>query len=198
LHDITIGDFLEQLAAKVPAPGGGAAAALQAAQAAALLAMVGRYSQSPKYAEHAYTIERIIAEADERRAEALQLAEEDAEAFEVVSRAYRLPRETPEQQDARKQAIQSALVEAARPPAAVLAGATRLVELAEELLPIGNRNLLTDVAAAAAAAGAAATIAQVNVEVNLGGPLPTGDDGVDDLVARAASIVAAVRKEIAR
>jgi formiminotetrahydrofolate cyclodeaminase len=197
LHDVTIGDFLEQLAAKVPAPGGGAAAALQAGQAAALLAMVGRYSQSPKYAEHAHTIERVIAEADERRAEALQLAEEDAEAFRVVSQAYRLPKDTPEQQDARKQAIHAALVEAARPPAAVVAGAIRLVELAEELLPIGNRNLLTDVAAAAAAASAAATTARVNVEVNLGGPAE-GDDGVDDLVARAAAIVAAVRKEIAR
>ncbi|GAB3437148.1 cyclodeaminase/cyclohydrolase family protein [Flindersiella endophytica] len=196
MHDITIGDFLEQLAAKVPAPGGGAAAALQAAQAAALLAMVGRYSQSPKYAEHAPTIERIIAEADERRAEALQLAAEDAEAFEVVSQAYRLPKDTPEQQDSRKQAIRSALVEAARPPAAVVAGATRLIELAEELLPIGNRNLLTDVAAAAAAASAAAITARVNVEVNLGSP-PAADDGVDDLVARAATIVATVRREIA-
>lgn len=152
MHDITIGDFLERLAAKVPAPGGGAAAALHAAQAAALLAMVGRYSQSPKYASHAKTIERIVDEADERRAEALQLAEEDAVAFQAVSQAYRLPAVTPEEKAAREQAVQAALVEAARPPAAVVANATRLVELAEELLQIGNPNLLADVAAAAAAA----------------------------------------------
>ncbi|MEO7196744.1 MAG: cyclodeaminase/cyclohydrolase family protein, partial [Pseudonocardiaceae bacterium] len=44
MKDDTIGDFLDQLAARVPAPGGGAAAALSAAQAAALLSMVARYS----------------------------------------------------------------------------------------------------------------------------------------------------------
>lgn len=196
MHDVTIGEFLEQLAAKVPAPGGGAAAALQAAQAAALLAMVGRYSQSPKYADHAKTIERIVDEADDRRAEALQLAEEDAVAFQAVSQAYRLPAATLEEKATREQAVREALVEAARPPAAVVANATRLIELAEELLQIGNPNLLTDVAAAAAAASAAATTAHVNVEVNLG--RPEDDDGVDDLTVRAAQIVAAVRKEIAR
>lgn len=196
MHDITIGDFLERLAAKVPAPGGGAAAALQAAQAAALLAMVGRYSQSPKYLSHAKTIERIVDEADERRAEALQLAEEDAAAFQAVSQAYRLPAETDEEKVTRQQAVQAALVEAARPPAAVVANATRLIDLAEELLQIGNPNLLTDVAAAAASASAAAITARVNVEVNLG--RPDDANGVDDLTVRAARIVAAVRKEISR
>ena len=53
----TIADFLDQLAARLPTPGGGATAALDAAQAAALVAMVARYSQGPD-------LERIVAQAD--------------------------------------------------------------------------------------------------------------------------------------
>ena len=53
MRDQTIEAFLGELAARVPAPGGGATAALHAAQAAALLAMVARYSDGPRYdADH--------------------------------------------------------------------------------------------------------------------------------------------------
>ena len=81
MRDETIGDFLDRLADRVPAPGGGASAALQTAQGAALLAMVARFSTGEEYAEHRATIERIITEADELRAIALRLGEADAEAF---------------------------------------------------------------------------------------------------------------------
>ena len=91
IPDETIADFLDQLAERVPAPGGGAAAALQAAQGAALLGMVARYTTGEKYAEHQVTIGRIITEVDELRGIALRLAEADVEAFRAVTDAYRLP-----------------------------------------------------------------------------------------------------------
>ena len=53
MRNDTIESFLQSLAARVPAPGGGATAALHAAQAAALVAMVARYSDGPRYAAHA-------------------------------------------------------------------------------------------------------------------------------------------------
>jgi len=62
MRDDTIAAFLDQLAARVPAPGGGATSALHAAQAAALLAMVARYSDGPKY--DAGLMNRIVAEAE--------------------------------------------------------------------------------------------------------------------------------------
>ena len=76
MRDDTIAGFLEQLAARVSAPGGGATAALHAAQAAALLAMVARYSDGPRY--HAVLMNRIVTEADALREGALALAEADA------------------------------------------------------------------------------------------------------------------------
>ncbi len=206
MRDEKIGDFLARLADRVPAPGGGASAALQAAQAAALLGMVARYSTGDKYAEHKLTIERIITETDELRTRALKLADDDAVAFTAVTDAYKLPKDTDAARAARSAAIATALVGAGKPPAEVIAVAQIAVEVAEELLPIGNRNVITDIAAATEAASAAATTAGVNVEINLGGikdeqaraELAANADKVDDIAARAGQVTAAVRKEISK
>jgi len=206
MRDRTIKDFLEQLAARVPAPGGGAAAALSAAQGAALVGMVARYSTGEKYAEHRETVERIIAESDELRTAALRLAEDDAAAFTAVADAYKLPRATDEEKAARSAAIAVSLIGAGRPPAAVIALAERVVVLAAELLPIGNPNVISDVAAASEAARAAATTARVNVEINLSGirdeqaraELGAAAGAVDDIAALAGHVTEAVRKQIAK
>jgi formiminotetrahydrofolate cyclodeaminase len=204
MRDDTIAAFLEQLAARIPAPGGGATAALHAAQAAALLAMVARYSDGSKY--DAGLMNRVVTEADELREDALALAEADANAFGAVAEAFRLPRATEQETSARSVAISSALAGAARPPADVVRTALLLVSLAEDLLPAGNRNVITDVATAAEAARAAAVTARLIIEVNLKGitdPVLAEEFGtaaaVADAVAeRADAIVAAVRAEISR
>ncbi|WP_169948599.1 cyclodeaminase/cyclohydrolase family protein [Microbispora sp. H11081] len=206
MHDEKISDFLSRLADRVPAPGGGAAAALQAAQAAALLGMVARYSTGEKYAGHASLIERIIGETDELRSSALRLAEDDEAAFTAVTEAYKLPKDTDEAKAARSAAIAEALVGAGRVPAEVVGVAGRAVGIAEELLPVGNRNVVSDIAAATEAARSAATTARVNIEINLGGikderaraELTAVAAGVDDVAARAERVTAAVRTEIAR
>jgi formiminotetrahydrofolate cyclodeaminase len=169
MRDQTVGSYLDDLAGRTPAPGGGAAAALHAAQAAALAAMVARYTSGAKYAAHADTVRRVVGRADELREAALDLAERDAAAFGAVAAAYRLPRASEADASARSAAIADALAVAAGPPAAVIAVADEVVALAAELVPIGNRNVVTDVAAAADAARAAATTARLNVLVNLGG-----------------------------
>jgi formiminotetrahydrofolate cyclodeaminase len=204
MRDERISDFLARLADRVPAPGGGASAALHAAQAAALLGMVARYSTGEKYARHKLTMERIIIETDELRSLALKLAEEDATAFTSVADAYRLPRNTDAAKATRSAAIAAALVGAGKPPAEVIAVAQAVVQLAEELLPIGNRNVITDIAAATEAARAAATTARLNIEINLAGindeqaraELAAEADKVDDIAARAEQVTATVRKEI--
>lgn len=201
MRDSKIVDFLAELADRVPAPGGGATAALHAAQAAALLGMVARYSTGEKYADHAETVVAVIGETDTLRTRALRLAEKDAAAFTAVTDAYRLPKG-----EERSAAIATALAGAAEPPARVIEAAARLVELCELLLPIANRNVVTDVAAAAEAARAALTTARVNVEVNLGGikdervreELNIRVSGVDVAVARADWVTAEVREEINR
>jgi formiminotetrahydrofolate cyclodeaminase len=196
--------YLGRLAAREPAPGGGAAAAVHAAQGAALVAMVARYSTGPRYAAHGERIAAITTEADDLRERALTLADDDAAAFTAVTDAYRLPKNTPEEKAARSGAIAAALLGAATPPAALLSVAERIVSLAEDLLPLGNPNVATDIAAAAEAARAAASTARVNVETNLTG---VGDAEARDrlaatlgrtgpLLARADAVTAEVRERL--
>ncbi|QYN37009.1 cyclodeaminase/cyclohydrolase family protein [Pseudonocardia sp. DSM 110487] len=206
MRNRSVQGFLAALADRVPAPGGGASAALHAAQAAALVAMVARYSDGPKYAAHAAAIRRIRDAADELRENALDLAEDDAAAFTAVTDAYRLPKTTDAEAAERSTAIAAAVLAAARPPAFVVGVAGRVLELAEELLPVSNRNVVSDVAAAAEAARAAATTARVNIEINLGGitdasarnDLLAVAGSVDDLCDRADKVTAAVRAGLAR
>jgi formiminotetrahydrofolate cyclodeaminase len=200
-RDETIGSFLERLAARTAAPAGGAAAALNAAQAAALLAMVARYTTGPKYEAVAQTAERVIREADQLRAECTDLIAADAAAFGSVAAAYALPKDTADQQAARSAAIAGALVTATEPPAAVIAAAARLLDLAEALAPAGNRTVLGDLAAAADVIRAATATSRINVEANLAGITDIaareryGDvvARVDLLLARADAVTSAVR-----
>jgi methenyltetrahydrofolate cyclohydrolase len=204
ISDEKISDFLDRLADRVPAPGGGAVAALHAAQGAALLGMVARYTTGEKYAAHQVQIGRIITEVDELRGIALRLAEADADAFAAVANAYQLPKSTAEERAARMAAAGQALVNAAWPPAQVIGVAGMVVDLAEALVVIGNRNVISDVAAAAEAARAAVATARVNVEINLAGiadeqaslEMIAETGKADDIIARAGQVTAAVREQI--
>jgi methenyltetrahydrofolate cyclohydrolase len=145
----TVENFLQSLAAKVPAPGGGATAALHAAQAAALVAMVARYSEGPRFAEQAELVQKIRHTADRLRDEALTLAEDDVAAFTAVTEAYRLPKGDDGASAERSTAIEAATLGAARPPEALVRLASQVLDLAEDLVPVANRNVISDGAAAA-------------------------------------------------
>jgi methenyltetrahydrofolate cyclohydrolase len=86
----------------------------------------------------------------------------------------------------------------------VIGVAHSVLSLAEAVLPVANRNVVTDVAAATEAARAAATTARLNVEVNLRG-VPDNEvrarlagvlDLVEPLAARAAAVESAVREMV--
>ena len=144
--------------------------------------------------------------ADRLRDDALALAEDDVTAFTAVTEAYRLPKGDDREKAERSAAIEAATLGAARPPQALVRLVSRILDLAEDLLPVGNRNVVSDVAAAAEAARAAATTARVNIEINLGGVAEAGAraellaaaDSVDGLVDRAERLTAAVRAELVR
>jgi formiminotetrahydrofolate cyclodeaminase len=199
----SLGEFLDQLAARLPAPGAGASAAIEAALAASLVAMVGRFTTGDRF-DHGDEIREIVRRADVERGACLDAAAADEVAFTAVTEAYQLPRGTPEEEEARRRAIGAAQAEAARPPSAVIRSAEALVSLAERLLPIANPNLVSDVAAATAAARAAATTARLAVEVNLPG-VPDDEArhefaavvaSVDDLARRADAVEVTVRSRL--
>ncbi|WP_020672177.1 cyclodeaminase/cyclohydrolase family protein [Amycolatopsis nigrescens] len=201
MRDQIISEFLKKLAARVPAPGGGTTAALHAAQAASLVGMAARYSDGAEYAGHREVIDDVLAESDALWMHALRVSEKDACAFNAVGAAYALPETTAEERDARSSAVAAALAAACRPPAEVIEAAADVLTLVERLLPVGNRRVVADLAAAALAARAAAATARVQIEVNLDG-VPDERvraeffaiaDAVDLLCERADMITVAIR-----
>jgi formiminotetrahydrofolate cyclodeaminase len=163
----TLNDYLERLASREPTPGGGAAGALHAAQGAALIAMVARYTTGKRYAEHEEESLRIAARADDIIPAALQVADDDEKAFAAVIAAYRLPSASDEDRATRTLAIQEATVAAAAPPRALIGLATEVVDLGRQLAEFSNPNVISDVAAASEAARAAIATALITLDMNI-------------------------------
>jgi len=163
----TISGYLEALASDRPTPGGGSAATLVAANAAALIAMVARISaRNPKYAAHHPLCEQLITEAERLRAEALRARERDEAAFERVVAASAMPKETHAQQTTRHVALELALHHAAAEPLLAAQHALELLRLAQTALDVPNLNLASDIGCAAEFAAAALAASAYNVRVN--------------------------------
>ncbi len=165
LTDRTLDDFLDQLAAKTPTPGGGAVASVVGALGAALGNMVLAYSIGKKsLAEHEPKLTDAAARLARARAVLLELAAEDEAAYGLVNELSRLP-----ERDARRADLPAATLAAAQVPLSCMAVCTSVLGLLDELPAITNRHLHSDLAIAAILAEAAARSAAWNVVVNLPG-----------------------------
>ncbi|MCR4404420.1 MAG: cyclodeaminase/cyclohydrolase family protein [Candidatus Acetothermia bacterium] len=162
--DQPLGLLLEELASSSPTPGGGAAAALAGALAAALTAMVASLTQGKKGYEAAQPeMERIAREAGALRDRLARLLEEDVAAFEGVVAAHRLPRADP----ARALSVEEALKRASRVPLETAESCLGVLRLAKIAAARGKKEAVTDAGAAVALAYAGLEAALLNVRVNL-------------------------------
>ncbi|HIQ02276.1 MAG TPA: glutamate formimidoyltransferase [Anaerolineales bacterium] len=160
-------EFLDAVAAGTPTPGGGSVAALAGALAAALAAMVARLTLGRKrYEPVQEEMEAVVAVAERLRADLAARAVEDAEAYNQILAAFRLPKGTDEERSARQAAIQDALIHAAEVPLATARDAVATLELARQTARLGNVNARTDAITAAHLSRAAFEGAALNVRVN--------------------------------
>jgi formiminotetrahydrofolate cyclodeaminase len=168
LSDLTIRELTSRLATSDPIPGGGSAAALAGAMGAALISMVVELSIGrPDAAAHEATLRGVGEAAAQRRGALLDLAEEDAVAYAFVVRARRLPKETEADREARATALRTAMLEAARVPLRTAEVAAEVLELAQTVAQIGNRNAVSDAGVAVQLAAASVRGALLNVRINL-------------------------------
>ena len=156
--------WLDDLASPSPTPGGGAAAALAASTAASLARMVLAYSiDKPKLAAHRGANVAAAAMLDAARARALQLADEDAEAYAVLNAVFKRPKDDPGRADAMAEAAAGAIA----PPTELLVLCARLLDQLEALTQTTSRMLASDLGVAAALAEAGARGAGWNIRANL-------------------------------
>ena len=180
-------EVLRSIASSEPTPGGGSVAALALAHAHSLAIMVARLTEGKKkWADGHETAQSVISESQAGLAESLRLAEIDAEAFEAVMSAYRLPRETEEEKEIRKKSIRDATIGAAEAPLATASSARMLLSSLERLCESCNENALTDLASSSELCLSAVKIAAMNVRINLN--FIDGDD-VDRLSSQIDKVV---------
>lgn len=162
--------FLSDLASSAPTPGGGTAAAVAGAMGAGLAEMVTALTLArEKYAASHQAMRPIASAAAAAREELMALAREDAQAYDEVVAARRLPKETDEQKAHREERISAANRRAAEVPMRTARAAARLLEAMPELAEKGNPNAASDAGAAALLLEAAAQAALLNVAINLPG-----------------------------
>ena len=163
MKEKTLSEFIDELSSSAPTPGGGGASALVGAVGAALCSMAASLTTGKKkFAEYEDDLSRIIKEAKVKAEELLCLVQRDADVFEPLSRAYSIPKGTPE----REKTLDAALRMACSAPLDVLRCVCEAIELVEELSHKSSKLVISDVAVAAAACRAAMDGAAMNVYIN--------------------------------
>lgn len=160
--------FIDDLASSAPTPGGGGASAYCGALASALASMVGNLTLGKKkYATVEEEIAAVMAQLSEKRAQLLDLIDQDARAFEPLAQTYRMPSTTPEEQQAKHAAQQAALIDAIEVPLAIMRTCADVLDLTDVMAKKGSRLAVSDAGVAAVFARAAIEGASLNVFINV-------------------------------
>ena len=188
LMNLSCEGFLEELASKAAAPGGGGASALVGAAGVALGSMVGSLTVGKKkYAAVEADIAALNVRAEALRKQLEVLVQADAEAFLPVAAAYKLPKETPEQQ-AHKAAVLEKALDRACAVLEVMTACGEGIALAAEYAEKGSVLARSDAGCAALFCKAAIQAAGLNVKVNT--RLMADKARADALEARAEQLLA--------
>ncbi|EOC99980.1 cyclodeaminase/cyclohydrolase family protein [Caldisalinibacter kiritimatiensis] len=169
LSDMSIKEFLNKTASSSPVPGGGSVAALSASISAALSEMVANLTIGKKKYENVEDeMKELTKSFSQLRDKFMHNIDKDADAFDRVMRAFKLPKDTEEEKKIRKVEIQEAFKEAALVPLDVAKEAFEMMPNILEIIKKGNKNAVTDGAVSAMLARTAVLSALYNVKINLG------------------------------
>ena len=192
----TVTAFTAAVASPLPAPGGGSVAAHVGALGAALAQMVaGLTVGRKKYAAVDAEMKELGLQAAALVGALQQLVVRDAQAYEGVTIAYKLPKDTDEQVAERTRLIDEALVGAALIPLETARACAKVAELAATAAELGNTNAASDAGVAALLAEAACRGAVYNVRINVSSM--TDKSRGKELAAEGAKILSAASKHAA-
>jgi formiminotetrahydrofolate cyclodeaminase len=167
IKDKTIETFLDELAGKQATPGGGSAAAVMGAQAAALISMVCNLTLGkPKYAEVEAEMQALLTESEALRVTLLGMIKADVDVFDQLMACYGLPKVTDEEKAHRSRQIQEVLQEATEVPLACAKACAKTLALSRIAAEKGNLGVISDAGVAVMAAYAGLKSAALNVYIN--------------------------------
>ena len=187
LISMTLKDFAALAASEAPAPGGGSVAAYMGALGAALATMVANLSSHKRGWDDRWKEFSDIAERGQALvSELTALVDEDTAAFDAIMNAFGLPKDTPEQKEARAAAIEAATLNAASVPLHTMEASLKALPLALEVAQKGLSASASDAGVAALAAFAGIRGAALNVRINAAGL--KDKTAAEPLLKRAAAI----------
>lgn len=157
--EYSLKEFTDELASNSPTPGGGSVAGLCSALSAALNSMVVNLTKADNFVASKSHLAEL-------RTESLELIDEDAESFEQVMNAFKLPKNTEKETEKRVQAIQTALVGAAESPLKIMKVGLEILKLGPQISQEGNINAVSDAGVGALLALSAVKGGRYNVLIN--------------------------------
>ncbi len=161
--------FLDVLASKAPVPGGGGAAAMGGAIGMALSNMVGNLTVGKKkFADVEDEVKALLEQGSEIIEELKNLVDRDAEVFEPLSKAYGLPKDTPEEAAHKEKVMEACSIEACSVPMEIMRKAYAGIKIHERMGRIGTKLAISDVGCGVVFLKAALISGQLNVLINLG------------------------------
>ncbi len=164
---LSVKDFLKKVAEKSPTPGGGAVGAVVAALAASLGSMVANLTRGKKGYEDVEGHMESVWKPAKPSLYLCELVNKDIQAFDQVMSAYKLPKATEEEKNAREMKIQQALKTAIEVPFDLARRCKNIIISIERLAKWGNLNVLSDAESAAYLLIAVYKIAYANVMINM-------------------------------
>lgn len=186
-------EFLEILSSAAPVPGGGGASAAVGAFASALGMMVANLTVGKK--RYADVEEEIIAIREHLlslREDLVNLTDKDAEAFEPLSKAYSLPKETEEQKAEKERVMEVVLYEASIVPLQIMEKVFEAMKDLEILGEKGSKIAISDVGVAVLFARAAVEGASLNIFINT--RLMKNREKAEELNSKADQIIEESKK----
>jgi len=160
--------FLEELASKAPIPGGGGAAAYGGAIGMALSNMVGNLTVGKKkYADVEDEVKDLIEKGNKIIEELKVLVDKDAEVFEPLSKAYGLPKDTPEQAKFKEGVLEKCSKDACSVPMEIMRKSYEGIEIHKRMGQIGTMIAISDVGCGVVFLKASLISGSLNVMINL-------------------------------
>lgn len=167
LNSLTLEQYLKDLASDKPAPGGGAAVAICAAQAVALLSMTMAVSGDIPDKLPANRWTELTMRLEKSRCRFIDLAERDAAAFAAVMTCYALPKKTEQEKTNRTAALQSAFKKATEIPFSTMELAAEILDNAKDVVNSGKPSVISDAAIGVDFLYTVLKACQHNVRINL-------------------------------
>ena len=167
LKTLTCENFIDVLSGKAPTPGGGGASALVGAAGVALGNMVGSLTVGKKkYADVEEEIRAMMETSAKLQNDLLDLIQKDADGFEPLAAAYRLPKDTEEQKAEKERILEQATKDACDVPFEIMEKCCQGIDLCGEFAEKGSVMATSDAGAGAIFCKAALQAASLNIYIN--------------------------------